>query len=166
MTGSDAADARAPFGLRVVIGLIAVGALLFNVALMISDRAPSVTRRLFGDFAQRLAERLDSTGTVGTDQLPGGDAIVHIGVWGVATALVALTVWRWWALIPIGGIVFASSLLVEFAQGRYSSSRAVEFSDVLANGVGVTCGLGLAALCMLAWSAVSRLVRETRRRRR
>jgi hypothetical protein len=154
---------------RIFIGLIGFGALLFNVALMISDRAPGITRRLFGDFAQRLADRLDGADAlngVGPERLPGNDAIVHIGVWAVATVLVALTVWRWLTLVPIAMSVFVASVAVEVGQGRYSSTRAVELSDVLANGVGVALGAAAAAGCMLGWSAISRLARGTRRRRR
>ena len=35
---------------------------------------------MFGGFAQRLADRLDSASTIAADDLPGHDAIVHIGV--------------------------------------------------------------------------------------
>lgn len=80
VTAPGKTDHRAPLALRIFIGLIGVTALLFNVALMISNRAPGVTRRLFGDFAQRLADRLDSASTIAADDLPGHDAIVHIGV--------------------------------------------------------------------------------------
>ncbi len=152
---------RAPVGVRIFIGMIAVAALLFNVALMISDRAPGITRRLFGGFAQRLADRLDRTAIDASD-VPGNDAIVHIGVWSIAALLVALTVWRWAALVPVAVAVFAVSVIVEFGQGRYSSSRAVEVSDVMANAVGVGVGIAAAATCMLCWSAVSRSLRGSR----
>lgn len=162
MTAPTPVDHRAPLGVRLFIGLIGVAALLFNVVLMISDRAPGITRRLFGGFAQRLTDRLDTTSAIDTADIPGNDAIVHIGVWALATALVALTVWRWVALIPVGAVVFAASVAVEVGQGRYSSTRAVEFSDILANAVGVGVGIGTAATCMLAWSAVSRALRGSR----
>jgi len=68
--------------------------------------------------------------------------------------------WRWTTLLPVAIAVFAASAAVEFGQGRYSSSRAVEFSDQLANAVGV--GVAAAALCMLGWSAVSRALRGSR----
>ena len=161
MTASAPGDRRAPLGVRLFIGLIGIAALLFNVVLMISDRAPGITRRLFGGFAQRLADRLDTTSTIEASDLPGNDAIVHIGVWAVATTLVALTLWRWSTLVPVAIAVFAASVAVEFGQGRYSSSRAVEFSDLLANAVGVGVGIGAAATCMLGWSLVSRALRET-----
>lgn len=163
MSAADRSAHRAPLAVRLFIGLIAVAALVFNVALMISDRAPAITRRAFGGFAQRLADRLDRTSAIEARDLPGNDAIVHIGVWSVAAFLVMLTVWRWSALIPVAIAVFGASVAVEFGQGRYSSSRAVEFSDIMANAVGVGVGIAAAGFCMLGWSAVSRAVRETRR---
>jgi hypothetical protein len=159
-------DHRAPIAVRIFIGLLGGAALLFNMALMVSDRAPGVTRRLFGGFAQRLADQLNKADVVDRGRLPGNDAIVHIGVWGFATVLVALTLWRWSALIPVAIGVFALGAAVEFGQGRYSSTREVEFSDLLANGVGVGVGVGAAAICMLGWSAVSRFVRGNRPPRR
>ncbi len=162
MTPPTRLEHRAPLALRIFIGVIGVGALLFNVVLMISDRAPAITRRMFGGFAQRLADRLDATSTIEAGGLPGNDAIVHIGVWAVATTLVALTLWRWSTLIPVAVAVFAASVMVELGQGRYSTSRAVEVSDLLANGVGVGVGISAAALCMLAWSSVSRALRGSR----
>ena len=107
VTAPARVEHRAPLALRIFIGLIGVGALLFNVVLMISDRAPGITRRLFGGFAQRLADRLDASPTIEAGDLPGNDAIVHIGVWAVATTLVALTLWRWSTLIPVAVAVFA-----------------------------------------------------------
>ena len=162
MTAPSRVDHRAPLGVRLFIGLLGVAALLFNVVLMISDRAPGITRRLFGGFAQRLADRLDTTSAIDAADIPGNDAIVHIGVWALATALVALTLWRWVALLPVGAVVFAASVAVEIGQGRYSSSRAVEFSDILANAVGVGVGVSAAAACMVAWSGVSRALRGSR----
>lgn len=157
MTAPDWAQRRAPLAVRVLIGLCGVAVLLFNVALMMSDRAPGITRRLFGGFAERLADRLDASGTVDAADLPGNDAIVHIGVWAAATLLVVLTVWRWTALLPVAVAVFGASVVVEIGQGRYSSSRAVEVSDVLANAVGVAIGTGGAVACMAVWSAISRV---------
>ncbi|MGA9277376.1 hypothetical protein [Ilumatobacter sp.] len=163
MTTFGTGQARPPLAIRLSIGLIGACALAFNVVLMISDRAPRVTREIFGDFAQRLSDRLDASTTVDTGRLPGNDAIVHIGVWAFAALLVALTLWRWWGLLVTATAVFAASIVVEIGQGRYSSSRAVESSDVTANAVGVMVGTVVAAGCMLLWSAVSAAVRGSRR---
>ena len=152
--------------MRIFIGVFAVGILLFNVALMISVRAPGITRRVFGGFAQRLSDRLDASTAIDTDDLPGNDAIVHIGVWAIATLLLALTIWRWTALVPVAIGVFTASVFVEIGQGRYSSSRAVETSDLVANAVGVAAGAGGAVACMAAWSTVSRVAGGRSRPRR
>lgn len=160
---------RPPASLRLLVGLLAVSALLFNVALMISDRAPDATRRIFGDFASRLSDRIDASeraSALGDGRLPESDAIVHIGVWAIATLLVALTIWTWWGLVVTAITVFSSSLLVEFAQGRYSSSRSVEVSDVFANAVGVSMGIVAATVCFALWSGVSGAARGIRRSRR
>lgn len=153
---------RPPMALRAVFGLVGLATMLFNVALMLSDRAPGVLTQVFGDAIDRLSARIDAGARVTTEQLPDGDAVVHIGVWAAATLLVALTVWTWWGLLLTAATVLAASVLVEAAQGVYSTTRAVERSDVLANIVGVGVGAVVAAGCYLAWSAVAALVAPRR----
>lgn len=158
---------RAPLAIRAFVGLLAVGAAMFNAALMLSDRAPGVVQAIFGDFAVRLATRLNGAERIDAlteGRTPGNDAIVHIGVWAVATVLVGLALWRWVSLI-IGAIaMFAASIFIEVGQGRYTSSRAVELSDVAANGLGVALGTLAAAICYVAWSAAAGLASALRRR--
>lgn len=157
---------RPPVGLRVFVGVLAVGAVVFNVALMLSDRAPGLSKRVFGDFALRLSNRLDAPRRVDevTDgRTPGSDAIVHIGVWAVAVTLIGLAIWRWSGLIVAALATFAASVFIETGQGRYSDTRAVEMSDVLANAVGVALGTMLCVGCYLVWSAVSGLISAARR---
>lgn len=151
---------RPPLALRAFISVLAVGAALFNVALMLSDRAPGLMERIFGDFAVRLSDRLNQSDRIGTlteGRNPGNDAIVHIGVWAVAMTLVGLALWRWAPLIIAAMVMFAGSILVEVGQGRYSSTRAVEMTDVLANGVGVAVGVCASAACYVAWSGLASL---------
>ncbi|MFK7917315.1 MAG: hypothetical protein AB8G14_04490 [Ilumatobacter sp.] len=163
-----APHARPAVAVRVVIGLAAAATALFNVALMLSDRAPGLTKRLFGDFAVRLSARLDASARFGelTDgRTPGNDAIVHIGVWAVAMTLVGLAVWRWTSLAIASLVLFVGSVFVEIGQGRYSSTRAVEMSDVLANGVGVGAGVVVCALTYLAGSVAAAAATAARYRR-
>ncbi len=156
---------RPPLALRVFIGFLAVGAAVFNVALMLSDRAPGLSRRLFGDFAQRLSDRLNPAERIGAltqGRNTGNDDIVHIGVWAVAMTLVGLALWKWTPLIIAAVVLFLGSVFVEIAQGRYSSSRNVERSDVIANGIGVVLGVAACVLCYLAWSGAAETVRRLR----
>jgi hypothetical protein len=156
-------------GVRAFFGLLTIGALLFNVALLISDRAPAFTKRVFGGFASRLSERLDADSraeVIRDGGLPEGDAIVHVGVWAVATLLLALTIWTWRGLLMSAFATFVASIAIELAQGRYSTTRNVELDDVIANATGVCLGAALAACCFGAWSAVSGAVRGRQRRHR
>jgi VanZ family protein len=159
---------RPPTGVRAFFGLLTIAALIFNVALLISDRAPAFTKRVFGGFASRLSERLDANAraeVIRDGGLPEGDAIVHIGVWAVATLLLALTIWTWRGLLMSCIAAFVASIAIELAQGRYSTTRNVELNDVVANAAGVCIGAVLAACCYGAWSAVSGVVQGRRQPR-
>jgi VanZ family protein len=151
---------RPSIGLRALFGVLGLGVVLFNVALMLSDRAPGLLQRLFGDAVVRLSDRIDASGRIPADQLPESDTIVHVTVWAVATALVALTIWTWRGLVVTAGAMLAISAVVEIAQGLYSSTRATEASDAFANTIGVALGVLVAACAYLAWSLVAALGRR------
>lgn len=153
---------------RIFIGLVSVVLVLFNVLLLLSDRAPGFTREAFGGFARRLSERLDAqrrAELIRDGGLPESDAIVHIGLWAVATFLIVLTVWTWRGALLAAPLVFAASIAVELAQGRYSTTREIERSDIAANGLGVLVGLAAALACMAIWMWVTRAAREIQQRR-
>lgn len=152
---------RPPLGLRVVVAFLGVGAVAFNAVLMLSDRAPRVSRRIGGDVISRLSERLDTGGRAGRlvddPRLPSSDAIVHIGVWGVAMLLVGLAVWSWRGLVVGAGLVFAASAMIEIGQQRFTTTRTSQVGDIVANGIGVAVGTAAAAVCYLLWSSAARL---------
>lgn len=152
---------RPPLGLRVVIALLGVASVAFNAALMLSDRAPRVSRRIGGDIIARLSERLDTGGRPGRlmndPRLPSSDAIVHIGVWGVAMVFVGLAIWNWRGLVIGAVTVFAVSAMVEIGQHRLTATRTFEIGDIIANGIGVLLGTVVAAGCYLLWSGAARL---------
>lgn len=152
---------RPPLGLRAFIALLGVGVVLFNAALMLSDRAPGVTRRIGGDLVARLSERLDASShpaRIATDpRLPPSDAIIHIGVWAVAMFLVGLALWSWRGLVLGAVITFATSAAVEIGQGRYTDTRTSQVGDLVANGVGVAAGTVAAAGCYVLWSLGAQL---------
>ena len=166
--GADARPAERPtVAFRIFIGLVTVVLMLFNGVLLLSDRAPDFTREAFGGFARRLSERLDAqrrAELIREGGLPESDAIVHIGLWAVATLLVVLTIWTWRGALLAAPAVLLVSLAVELAQGRYSTTRNIERSDMGANALGVVTGLAGAVLCMAVWMWVTRAVRGIRRR--
>jgi len=134
-------------------GLVAVA---FTGALMLSDRAPSVLRVTFGDRTRRLWERIDAGGR--TDLItarPETDFVVHVAIWSAVAVLVALAIWTWWGLLATAVGAFGLSVMIELAQGRWSSTRQVELRDVAANALGISAGAAGAALVYLAWSAIA-----------
>jgi hypothetical protein len=159
---------RPPIWLRAGFAVLGVAALLFNALLMLSDRAPGALRRIGGDVVGRLFDRVDArqraAEVLADPRLPESDTIVHIAVWAVAVGLVGLAVWTWRGLLLGAVAVFAGSLVVEAAQGRWSDTRAVEASDVRANAVGVALGTIAVGVCYVAYSAVSALFDATSRR--
>ncbi len=149
---------RPPLALRYLAGVLGVAALVFNAALMLSDRSPGLTRRVLGGFQRRLSERIDADSPVrlaADGHLSEGDAIVHIGVWAVAIILFGMMVWswRWLAVSAIG--IFAMSIAIELGQGPLSETRSVESGDVMANATGVAVGIAVTACAYLAWSAIA-----------
>lgn len=155
---------RPPIGLRALFGVLGLAVVLFNIALMLSDRAPGFLRRVFGDAVVRLSERIDATARIPAGQLPESDAVVHIAVWAAAMLLVGLTIWTWRGLLIASLAVLTTSAGVEIAQGVYSSSRAVERTDAIANTIGVVLGTLLAASAYLLWSIGAALGRSSRSR--
>lgn len=155
---------RPPIVLRAFLALLGVGAMAFAAALMISDRAPSVLRRLFGEDVRRLWDRIDASERaqfVNEADLPEADFVVHVVVWAVTVMLVAMAIWTWRGLSVAVGGVFASSVIIELAQGRFSDTRSVSLDDVVANGVGVVLGACAVALMYLGWNGLGWLVNTT-----
>lgn len=131
----------------------------FNAAIMLSDRAPGVLRRVFGDVARRASERIDAGGRPGRlasdPRLPESDTIVHIAVWGLAIVFVGLALWTWRGLVVGAVAVFLASVLVELLQGQVTETRVPQRGDVVANAIGVAAGSVVVATCYLAWSGAA-----------
>lgn len=155
---------RPPVALRAFTALLGMGAMAFAAALMISDRAPRVLRRLFGEDVRRLWDRIDASERaqfVNEANLPGADFVVHVVVWAVTVMLVAMAIWTWRGLTVAVGGVFASSVIIELAQGRFSDTRSVSLDDVVANGAGVALGACAVALMYLAWNGLAWFINTT-----
>lgn len=143
--------------------MLALGGLAFTALLLLSDRAPGVLRDVLGDAADRLWNRIDATRAhrLGEQAREQPDFVVHVVIWAVVTALCALTIWtvRGLAVVMVGA--FALGLLLEGAQGVFTSTRAVEMRDVVGNACGIAVG-GVAALLVIGASrAVAGLARRT-----
>ena len=151
---------RPPAGLRATIALAGLAIVVANAALLLSDRAPGILRALFGDSVRRITERLDTEGRAGSAldaRDIGNDSVVHFGLWGVAALIVGLAVWSWIGLAVSSTTIAAASVFIEVAQGRYSTSRAVEASDAAFNLLGVAAGTIGAATIYIVIEAAGRL---------
>ena len=152
---------RPGLGVRSAVALAGIGVVVINAVLLLSDRAPRILRAVFGDGVRRITDRLDAGGrgnaAIAARDI-GGDSIVHFGLWAVATLVIGLAVWSWIGLVATSLAVAATSLMLEVAQGRYSSSRAVEASDAAFNLLGVVAGATVAAVLYLCVEGVGRLV--------
>lgn len=158
---------RPPFASRVFVGIAGLMAMMFTIAVMLSDRAPGALEAVFGNRLRVLWERIDASGqapSIATEasQAPT-DFIVHILIWAVVASLMGLAIWTWRGL-AIGAVaLFASSIFIEVAQGRYSDTRAVEALDVVANGIGVALGTVVATAAYALWSGAASTLRLFRR---
>ncbi|MGI8983678.1 MAG: hypothetical protein ACR2HM_03960 [Acidimicrobiales bacterium] len=156
-----------PFrGLRVVALLFSLAAVAANAVILLSDRAPGLLRR--------LSVRIDAgvngaVGAAGVDigggsvRVPRSDFDVHVLIWGAAALVVGLAAWSWFTLLLGSSAVFASSVVIELAQAGYSSTRTVQFIDVVANAVGVIVGTCVVAAFALVWRLFSGLAARRRR---
>ena len=138
--------------------MIGAAVMAMNAALMLSDRAPTSIRVFLGENARRLSERIDNdvqARAAGEVSLLQGDALVHIAVWSLAATFVGLAIWRWRGLIigSLGVLVYA--IVVELAQGPFSTSRSVEGKDIVFNVVGVASGMLVAAAIFYAYDSVT-----------
>jgi len=152
---------RPPASIRAFAAVLGAVALLVNVTLLLSDRAPGLLERAFGDAARQLWDRIDAGARTGipTDRVPENDFLVHVAIWAIAVVFVGLALWTWRGLAIGATVVFGCSVVLEAAQGRYSASRVVERADVLANAAGVVVGVATVAGCFLLWSAAAALAR-------
>lgn len=91
---------------------------------------------------------------------PEADFLVHVAIWAVVACLIGLAVWSWFGLVATAVGVFGLSVVTELAQGVWSSTRAVEAIDVVANAVGVTGGVTVAGVMYLLWSGVAALAQR------
>lgn len=155
--------ARPPLVIRLFVALLGFGAALMTVALLLSDRAPGALRAVFGDRVRRLWERIDATERVSgpaRSELPPTDFLVHVAIWAVVATLVGWAIWSWRGLAVSTLMLIAASVVLELAQGRYSTTRAVELRDAIANFLGIGAGIVVAAACYLAVSGIAAVTRR------
>ena len=138
-------------------------------ALMLSARAPGA----IGEVGERVSERVRAEVPESTQAresarvrleragLDERDTLAHIGLWAGATLLVGLATWSWRSLAGAVVLVVAASTALELAQETLSPTRITEWSDVLANLMGIAVGVA----AVVALNSVSGLPARVRRSR-
>jgi len=137
---------------------LSLAAVAVNAVILLSDRAPGLFRRLSTRIDAGVSRAAGAAGVDVPDgrvRVPRSDFDVHVLIWAVAALLVGLAAWSWLSLAIASTTVFLSSVGLELAQRTYSSSRAVQFVDVVANGVGVLAGTCVVVAFAVVWKAVS-----------
>ena len=134
------------------MALFALAAMVATVAVLLSARAPEA----FEDVSDRVETRLDDRAPEASDAarravertgVEESDAIVHIGLWSGAMLLAGLATWSWTSLTAAMLLLLAGSTGLELFQERLAPTRTTEWSDVVANTVGI--GIGLAVVLVL-----------------
>ncbi len=135
-------------GLRAIPTLLVLGSVAANAAILLSDRAPGLLRRLSVkiDAGGSKAAGVASRAHISTD-----DFAIHVLIWGIAAVLVGLAAWSWGSMLFGGAAVLASSVGLEAGQRFFSTTRTVQAADVTANALGVAAGLGAVAVLALFW---------------
>ena len=133
---------------RVLRPLIFFGFLIAIGLLSLADRAPGMVKDVWSivQHTGSLAEQLVGLDVVDRGDIPlAFDTLGHLALWGIAGMLAYAAFGR--RTTPSFLIVSLITLSagVELGQGLLSSTRRPEISDLLANSVGVTAGVCLAA---------------------
>lgn len=143
------------FGFLVTIGL-----------LSLADRAPDLVKAGWSG-VQNVGSMVEQR--VGLDLVDRGDipfdfdTLGHLGLWGIAGALAYLAFGHrtspWFLMVSL----FTLSAGVEVGQRFLSTTRTPDVIDLLANGVGIACGVVLAMLVLSVASLFGRLTNSLTR---
>lgn len=158
---------RPPVALRALVALVGVAVVASNAAIMLSDRAPGLLRRITLGLAERISRRLDTrtpAALARDPRLPDGDMLVHIGVWAAATILVGWALWSWGGVLIGSAGVLMTSYVVEFMQERVTDTRVFDIGDLAANTLGVLLGAAVVAVSYLLWNTIGTLLMRARQR--
>jgi len=155
---------------RGLVTLLALVAMAAAVAVLLSARAPGV----FADVSDGVSTRLDQRAPEASDAaeqtvrrtgVEESDALAHIGLWSGAMLLAGLATWSWGSLAAMVLVVFAGSTGLELVQERLSPTRTSEWSDLVANAVGIGIGLALVLVITIVGGLPAHARRRKLRRR-
>jgi hypothetical protein len=131
-----------------LVTLLALVAVAATVVVLSSARAPQVLDEVSEGVSTRLDQRAPEARdaaerAVRRTGVEESDAVAHIGLWTGAMLLAGLATWSWVSLAAMVLIVFAGSTGLELLQERLAPTRITEWSDLVANAIGIGVGLAL-----------------------
>jgi len=154
---------------RGLVALLALVATAATVAVLLSARAPGILDDVSDGISTRLGQRAPEARdaaerAVRRTGVEESDALAHIGLWSGAMLLAGLATWSWGSLAATVLVVFAASTGLELVQERLSPTRITEWSDLVANAVGIGIGLALVVLITIVAGLPARARRWKLRR--
>lgn len=136
--------------------LLAVAAFAADLAILLSDRAPGLFRRIGNHVDAGVARAAGAAGTTPDVRVPQSDFEVHVALWAVAMVLVGLAMWSWLSLFAASAALFATSVVVEGSQHFLTTTRNVQLSDIQGNLTGVLVGTVAVAVYGAVWQVAHR----------
>ena len=131
--------------------LLALVAFALNLAILLSDRAPGLFRRVSLKVDAGVARAASAAGAQSDPRVPQSDFDIHVVLWAVAALLVGLAIWSWGSLLLASAAVLTASMLVEGSQAFLTTTRTVQLGDAAGNVVGVMLGTAAVVAFGLAW---------------
>lgn len=131
------------------------------VVLLWADRGAALGTQSLHTLADgfRTFEQTANVDLIDRSDIPGTfDQVGHAMLWATGTVLIGIAGFRRFSAAAAATVAMVVSLAFEFGQPVLSTSRALQPSDVVANGVGVLIGFG--ALVIL--HGANRLVHAVR----
>ncbi len=135
-----------------------IGAAAFAVValgLSLSDRAPLLFKqfRHVAVGAWRSGERVLAVDILNRSDIPwAADELGHMALWGMGMVVLGLLFRHRVPVDVLAAGLFVSSIGVEVLQRVATAGRAMEFTDIGANGIGILLGL----VVVVATTAISK----------
>ncbi len=143
----------------LIAKIAAIPFLALATVLLLSDRAPALTR---GGLRMGLVVGRKVEGRTGIDLIDHNDIpfsweqVGHAGLWAVALVLASSALARRASLFQVASGVLAVSAAFELGQFFLTDTRQLEWADLAANSV----GLALGVLAVVTAGLIERLVRH------
>lgn len=141
----------------MLTAFVIAGFVLLAIVLFWADRTTSLVDT-FRDVVVNTGRQIEAesgVNLVDRDDIPGTkDQIAHAAFWGSTAGVLAWLLRRRVPVALTGLFVAGASIMIELGQPRFSATRVVEPSDMVAN----LCGIAIAIPTVAILAAVERVM--------